>query len=410
MKIAIGHFINFVKDQINFANFYVLLLVFNAYLHLIGEDGIFITQIISIINIFVSFYCLLKLHNNKSFENSYIKALKRLLILFSIYGFWLILTNDVQIASVSRYIKVKSYWYLMEIYSSILPIFSIYYFSIKNYFRKETLVLWLFLFMLLIPIIFIKSAAAIGNDLTSIFTANRTSNIGYAFVAILPAISLFNKKMIFQFLIFTYCMAFSLICMKRGPILICLLGLITFIFYKFKNVQLQKKIYITVCLILFLCVGMYFFMDLADNNVYFLSRIQDTLDGGSSGRDTLYSSILDYYLHKANLFQKIFGLGAYGSLSIGSGLAHNDWLEILIGQGLLGVCIYAIYWINFYKRIKRNLANQEIFLSMTLFFIIYFLKTLFSMSYNDIFIFSSLFFGYYLAQSNKQCYNKPYSK
>lgn len=409
MKLAIGQLIYIVKDQLNFANFYVLLLVFNAYSHLIGEDGIFITQIISIINILVSFYCIIKL-NNSRYRNSYIKLLKRLLILFSVYGIWLIITNDVQITSVSGYIKVKSYWYLMEIYSSILPIFSIYYFSIKNYFRKETLVVWLFIFMLLIPIIFIKSAESIGNDITSIFTTNRTSNIGYAFVAIIPAISLFNNKLIYQFLIFAYCMAFTLICMKRGPIIICLLCLIVFVYYKIKNVSLDKRIIIFVFLSILLYVSISFIMELVGNNAYFMSRIEDTIEGGTSGRDSIYSILIDYYFHKANIFQQLFGLGAYGTLKISHNLAHNDWLEILIGQGLFGVLLYTNYWLCFYKKIKRNRINQEVYLAMTLFFIIYSLKTLFSMSINDIYVFSSLFFSYYLAQSDIQYLDRSYLK
>lgn len=401
MKSIVGRLFYIIINQFNFANLYVLLLTYNTYLHLIGGDGVFVTQFISVLNVFVSVYCLIKIQNH-CLGNIYINNLKRILILFSVYGIFLILTGDVHITSLSGYVTVKPYWYLMEIYGSILPIFSIYYFAIRNYFRKETLILWLFVFMLLIPITFVKSADAIGNDITSIFTANRTSNIGYAVVAILPAISLFNRRLILQFVVFAYCLVFSLICMKRGPILICITCLLVYLIYIFGKVNNKKKILIIISGSLLSYLALSFFMNMAGNNAYFLSRIEDTLDGGSSGRDALYSSIFDYYINKSNIFQKLLGMGAYGSLKIGNNLAHNDWLEILIGQGVLGVLLYARYWFSLYVKVKRNIAYQEIFLSMVMFFIIYFLKTIFSMSYSYISIFSSLFFGYYLALSDQK--------
>lgn len=406
---SLYRYICILRSQLNFANLYVLLLTYNTYLHLIGQDGTFITRIIFVLNIFVSFYCIFKIQK-KHVRNPYINGLKKILILFSFYGFILILVSDIHISSLTGYVKVKSYWYLMELYVSILPIFPFYYLSKKNYFRKETLIFWLCVFLLLIPIIFIQSASLIGNDVTNIFSTNRTSNVGYAFVALLPAVALFNNKLIFQYFIFIYCLAFSLICMKRGPIIICILCLIVFIVYKFKNVPFRKKISIVAFLSILFYISMFFIMELAGNNAYFMTRIEDTIDGGSSGRDSIYSALIDYYLLKANVLQQFFGLGAYGSLKVSHNFAHNDWLEILIGQGLIGLIFYVNYWFCFYKIIKRNKKNQEVYLALSLFFVIYFLKTLFSMSINDIPVFSSLFFGYYLAYSDTKGNDIIYSR
>lgn len=407
LMISVGRFVYLTKSQMNFANLYVLLLTYNTYMHLVNQDGVFTTQIISVFNIIVSFYCLIKLQKSRS-KNSVIEGLKKIFLLFTFYGLFLILTSNVQITSIAGYVKVKSYWYLMEIYGAILPIFTIYYFTIKGYLRKEMLVIWLCVFVLLIPKAFIDSSSLIGNDVTNFFSANRTSNVGYSFVAILPALSLFNKNILFQFMILGYCLLFSLICMKRGPILICLLCLFVFILIKLKYVSYSRKLIIIICLILLMYFSIVFFVDFAGSNSYFLSRIEDTLAGESSGRDTLYSKFINYFLYEANPLQQLLGLGAYGTLNVGDNFAHNDWLELLIGQGLLGVSLYANYWLKFYKIIKKNIADQEVFLALTTFFIIYLLKTFFSMSYNDISIFSSLFFAYYLAQSDLRRINDIY--
>lgn len=389
----------FLRSLLNFANLYVLLMTYYTYLHVVSEDGTSISQMILFLNVLVGLYCLI--NNCKRSSNLYIKGLNRFFLLLSVYGFLLIMFSDVEITSIRGGKKVNSYWYLMELFTSILPIFSIYYFTIKGYLKKEMLILWLVVFILLAPKIFIDSASLIGNNVTDMFSINRTSNVGYVFVAILPAIALFNKNIIFQLLLFGYCIAGSFICMKRGPILICVLCLLIYFIYKYKNVSIIKKLFLVGGLIMLAYIVMSFFTDMADNNAYFLSRIEETKIGESSGRDDLFSEFIGFYIFEANLFEQLFGLGAYGTLKVSYNLAHNDWLEILIGQGLLGVFFYFSYWKSFYKTIKMNKNNQEVFFALSFFFCIYFMKTFFSMSYNDMSIFSTLFFGYYLAKSER---------
>jgi hypothetical protein len=96
-----------------------------------------------------------------------------------------------------------------------------------------------------------------------------------------------------------------------------------------------------------------------------------------------------------------FGSGANATLSISSLYAHNDWLEIAINQGVFGLIIYFFYWIMFFRECSSKSYTPYARLAMQLLFIIYFMKTFFSMSYNDMTVGATLVLGYCLAQEKK---------
>ena len=95
----------------------------------------------------------------------------------------------------------------------------------------------------------------------------------------------------------------------------------------------------------------------------------------------------------------LLGRGANGTLEIYYNYAHNDWLEIAVNQGLLGVIIYFVYWKNMYATWK-NATNVDAKAIIAMAIIVYFAKTLFSMSYGDMtYVFTSVL-GYALANVN----------
>ena len=81
--------------------------------------------------------------------------------------------------------------------------------------------------------------------------------------------------------------------------------------------------------------------------------------------------------------------------------AHNDWLEIAVNQGVLGIMIYILYWILFAKESLSKCYDPQIKMALQLLFIIYFMKTIISMSYYDMTIPATFALGYYLAQEKK---------
>lgn len=107
-----------------------------------------------------------------------------------------------------------------------------------------------------------------------------------------------------------------------------------------------------------------------------------------------------FFLSQDNIINILLGNGAYYTLQISDNFAHNDWLEIAVGQGLLGLIVYVNYWIATYRMaVKSNLPSNKSF-AMLLIFVIYLLKTMFSMSYDAMNIFSTYVIGYCVCQIN----------
>ena len=153
--------------------------------------------------------------------------------------------------------------------------------------------------------------------------------------------------------------------------------------------------------------GFYLVSWYMENNAYFMSRIDDTISGNSSGRDTIYKGLLDYFTTKTNAFQIIFGLGADGTFKAIGQAAHNDWIEILIDCGVIGFFLYVSYWWKSVTTLRMSKkVNESLYLCLLLFFVTQFLKTFFSMSINDIPLSSTMAIGYCLYRFNDYNYLK----
>ena len=146
-----------------------------------------------------------------------------------------------------------------------------------------------------------------------------------------------------------------------------------------------------------ICIcAVFFFTHEMTTSDYMMKRIDDTLAGNSSGRDNLYSFFWKYFTEQADFKHYLIGRGANGTLEIYYNYAHNDWLEIAVNQGILGVVVYAFYWLCFYKTWKHA-TNIDAKTILALTALIFFAKTMFSMSYNDMSYVSTSVLGYALA-------------
>ncbi|MCF0206128.1 MAG: O-antigen ligase family protein [Bacteroidales bacterium] len=122
-----------------------------------------------------------------------------------------------------------------------------------------------------------------------------------------------------------------------------------------------------------------------ESNGALQARFQETIDGNSSGRDAIYSNILDNFFKTDSPKQILFGNGfASSPIVTGGRYAHNDWLEILCGQGILGVILYALFFLFVFQyTFKKSLTRNERYAALSI-FVIWLLKSLFSMGYVDI--------------------------
>lgn len=353
------------------------------------------------INLLVSIWCAIKVwqmpHNPP-----YIKGLNLLLIMFSIYGFALILMNPHTVHYSMSGMSMASYNYIKSIYLSILPIYAFYYFSLKGYLTAERLRWWAVVFCISCVLSYYNyMQQAMDRLLERGSSAEEiTNNAGYLFLSLIPIWVVYRRKPLLQYAGLAFCMAFILMGMKRGAIAIGGVVVLYLIWQIIKNARGNQRFIVIILTAVLAVVGVYFVIDLMTSSDYFLQRLEATKEGNSSGRDSLYSFFWTYFTEKADAIQYLFGRGANGTLEIYYNYAHNDWLEIAVNQGLLGIIVYAVYWKQFYSTWRQS-TNIEAKTILALVGIIYFAKTIFSMSYADMTYVCTSVLGYALATYKK---------
>ena len=90
--------------------------------------------------------------------------------------------------------------------------------------------------------------------------------------------------------------------------------------------------------------------------------------------------------------------GANYTLTVSNNYAHNDWIEILVNQGILGIFVFFMYWKSFFRTAFRTNLDKTCSIVIKMIFIGYFAKTMFSMSYTDYNIMVNLCLGYCISR------------
>ena len=393
--------ISFNPAKLNRCDWFIIVWVLYYLQGVLYPSGGTISTGLLGINLLVSIYCAIKIwqmpHNPP-----YIKGLNLLVLLFTIYGFTLILMNPSTIYYSMSGMSMASYNYIKSIYLSILPIYAFYYFSIKGYLTAERLRWWAVVFCISCVVSYYHNMQQALLKLMEIGSSQEeiTNNVGYIFLSLIPIWALFRKKPLLQYAGLAFCMAFILMGMKRGAILIGCVVVLYLIWQIIRNARGKQKFIVILLTAILAIAGVYFVIDMMSSSDYFIQRIEDTKSGNSSARDDLYSFFWTYFTERAELLHYLFGRGANGTLEVYNSYAHNDWLEIAINQGLFGIIIYLLYWINFYKTWRQS-TNIDAKTILALVGIIYFAKTLFSMSYGDMTYVCTSVFGYALANYKK---------
>ena len=132
------------------------------------------------------------------------------------------------------------------------------------------------------------------------------------------------------------------------------------------------------------------------SNQFFQYRLRVTLEGNSSGRDLIYSTFFNYLIYDTSVSEFLFGAGANATLEVFVNYAHNDWLELAVNQGVLGVLLYAYYWYAAYKAWKVMDRTDGTRFAFGLVLFIFFMRTIFSMSYGSMNIYVTCVVGYCL--------------
>ncbi len=318
----------------------------------------------------VGLYCIIRTIINKTRQPLIYISLAFLLLNFAYFGF----SNDNIISSLFGLQYSGQMKYILLVFVTIVTFF--YLTRNKAINEKNLLLIYGILYVFSIINFYELSPFSLHNTKV-------VNNVGYSFVNLLPFLFLIRKKYfaLILCLISTFIVISSL---KRGAIAILAIFMMYYIFTQLKEAKITKEQKISLITLGIILCGFATFQ-LYQGNEIIQERINQTLDGNSSGRDTLYGVLWENWKNNDSAITVLFGNGfAYTPYITGGLYAHNDWLELLTNLGLIGVGLYVIFYtylVKFalQKDIDKNTRRIAISAS-----VIMLLKSFFSMSYVDI--------------------------
>lgn len=362
---------------------------------LFGEGGL-IGRLLLIVLLVWSVSIFLKIRRHSKQPRS-LNVLAVLLGTYILYGLIPILTSET--LNVGYGVAVPPFSYMKSALISIVPVFVFFYYAKKGYIT-QTNIKWLAVAFFAILIFdyyhsttkLLLQALERGSSIEEF-----TNNVGYNFLCLLPYLYFFKKKYALLFMLGI--MVFIVMAMKRGAIMI---GAVCVMFYLYQWIRLasrKTKMYVSIGIVFIIVLSGYFVMDFYDQSSYFQQRVEDTLEGNTSDRDVIVSSLWGFYVGDASLFEQLFGCGANGTLKHGQVFAHNDWLEMLINQGLIGVLIQLAFYVTlFFDMRKMRRIDKQYYFSFFTLYIIAFAKTIFSMSICAMLPYTTMMLGFFLYQ------------
>lgn len=391
------------KYQIGFWLYIIFWSLYFLQGALFGE-GSMASQSILIILLSWSFIIFFKCNSAYHFPSS-MKAIEWLLMSYIIYGIIPIINGTELRISFSGQI-ISSYAYIKVALVSIIPIFVFFYYTKKNVISTETLCILSYLFFIVIVITFYANETkllrlAIERNST---VTEFTNNVSYSFIFLIPYLYLFKKKARALILLLGISV-FLLMSMKRGAIILGVVVIFGFLYRILADAPVKKKVGVLMATIVFFVLMSNYIADMYENSPYFQSRIEKTLEGNTSERDVILSSLMNYYLNETNIWQFLLGSGASATSEHAINVAHNDWVELLVDEGLVGFILLLAFFIYFFKDVQkmRRYSHQYYYMFLTI-FIIVFLRTFFSMSICDMQPYLTLPFGFLLAKlSSYEC-------
>lgn len=360
----------------------------------IYADGSAIAKVLLILFVFYSIkYAVLV---NIEFKiNPFIKSINWLVMMFAIYGILRVVWGD----DGSWAYQNDPTTYLKDYLISILPIYAFYYFARKGEINEDWFFYMAFVFLLVAVMQFYREQTV---RLATAWRKEVTNNTGYVFLGLIPCVIFIKKKPIYQFAFLSIVLVFILQSMKRGAILVAAVSLFFLLPDMIRATKGKSRLIVILLSIAILIGGFYYVTAVMMKSEYFMMRVEQTLDGDASKREDMYPMYYHYFTTHYDSIQQIFGGGADSTLRYMGDFAHNDWLELLLNQGIFGVILYLAYWINgakYFMSYRKN-TPVEINTIIGLAFFVCFVKSFFSMSINGMPLYTTSALGYAIAKKD----------
>lgn len=311
----------------------------------------------------------------------FMKGLTLSFSMLSLYGIYHLFFGPTRHISTlfGQGFTIPTFFYLKYIYCSIPAVYVYYYYAKRGVFSYKSLTKYtLFFVITTIPAFFNYYSVTAGSN--GAYVDGLTNNVGYKFVPIMALAFIISK---WRNIIEIVSYIFIVLSLKRGAILI---GTISFLAYLYTNIKTSKGIkkFGTIAFSIFIIIiASFFIIHFFENSQGFQQRVEMTLNGNSSGRDIIAKSLFDAFKNQNDALVILFGNGADATIDIAGNYAHNDWLELLINQGILGVSVFALFYVLWFKNYLR--MRKEVPRSISMAFAIVLIgsfgSSIFSMAY-----------------------------
>lgn len=328
------------------------------------------------------------------------KGLNIFLLLLVIYGLILIISGK-QLSIQEMGVPVNTTAFLIKSITSLGPIYAFYDIGMRGGLKQSRIVKWFYILIFIAIVLFVQNRAELiagGKNASEV-----TNNMSYMFVALIPFLFLLEGKRVLQYLLLAFFVAMIVTSVKRGAMIVTAAALLIFFILSIKESKKKNRFWLYLLTIVFLVAGAYLTMRYFNTNDFLQYRYQRTVEGDSSFRDVIYADLWFHFINDADMMRQIFGYGAWATLDISVNFAHQDWLELLTDMGLLGVASYLYFWVCFGVTIKRC-RKQGLFVSFSILlivFVIYFSRSLFSMSFESFGLLPGICIGYSLSSYSR---------
>ena len=334
---------------------------------------------------------------------TFLKVLNVFILVMSVYGIALMLDTRPLYFDFEFTQSVTKLEFLKALYISLLPVYAMFYFTKQQLLTTASIQGLSIILIVSTTLSYfqaqeeaLEKALELGSQQEEF-----TNNMGYRFLQIFPLMFFWQRRPILQYIFMGYIFTFIIMGLKRGAILVGAICLLWFLYRMMVSSNKKTRMTIVLLTILMLIAGSYFVADFYATSEYFQYRVDQTIDGSSSGRDNLYVLLWEYFINQESFFNILFGNGAMMTIMVAGNFAHNDWLELAICQGVLGVSIYLAYFFSLFSIFRRSSNSNLIYNILGMVLLIMFASSLFSMSYNSLSLATTLSLGYCMAKQNE---------
>lgn len=358
----------------------------------IAYPNSFLTTSISLFILTLSIFFLVKVWSSTKPKFAFVKAWTFFLIL-NIFS--LLIINETEI---NKYVNFKLISIIKIVFIVNLGFYVFYFAGSKNLIGDLDIIKY-FIFLYVINLIqYYYAFNFINSD-----GLNLQINDIYGIVYLLPIIVLLKRNFsIILLLLNIYLVLFSL---KRGAFITFSFTSLVFILNAFKIWQNRTKAIGFIILVGFLLTSGFLILELLKSESASFERFSALEYDNGSGRMEIYDQLLDVILKRDELFDVLFGSGFTGSIQNADNLAHNEFLEILINLGIIGVLtlFLMLYYLYKISKIKINLEKSTKInsykLGVLLVFIIWVIDGSFHRFYNGLYTLPTIIcLGYFVGK------------